>query len=264
MPRPVSTNGGPGARPSAIIFDLFQTLVFFDASKLPVVAVGSKKRPATIVDLQERLERLDPAMRARDFLTTIDSLSREISAEKRATGREISSNERFRRALRAATQGSPTAALEELDAVADGLVDAHMGSLSRAVYCPDDRHELLSSLGSRYRIGLLSNFDHGPTAHRVLERLELARWFATRVVSDDVGVCKPAAEIFHLTCERMGVAPDDAVYVGDSMEADIEGAAEAGLRSIWVGKPDCDRGRAVAVVQDVTELPAVLKALGWD
>jgi len=264
MRRFASTHTGRRGRPRAIIFDLFQTLVFFDASKLPVVEVGAKQRPSTIVDLPERLAHFDPNLTARDFLASIEKVGRELSAEKRATGREISSRERFERALRVATEGSATAVHDRLASVADGLVDAHMGALAAAVYCPQDRHQLLEALGAKYLIGLLSNFDHGPTAHILLDRLGLSRWLAEPVVSDDVGYCKPAPQIFHLTCERLGVSPEEAVFVGDSMEADVLGAAAAGLTPIWVGDAAEDKGPAVAVVSDVAQLPQALRGLGWD
>ncbi len=263
MPVVAGSSKGANTTPRAIIFDLFQTLVFFDGSKLPRIEIGGKQRPSTIENLEGRLAEYDPELDPLHFLKTIEALSREISAEKRASGREISSGERFRRALQRATQGSGSARSASLEAVADGLVAAHMRSLSGAVYCPQDRHPLLESLQQRFRLGLLSNFDHGPTAHAVLERLELDRWFDVRVVSDDVGYCKPSAEIFALSCERMGVAPHEALFVGDSLCADVEGAAAAGLTPIWVGKKDEDSGPAVAVIEDVTELPSVLQSLGF-
>jgi HAD superfamily hydrolase (TIGR01549 family) len=258
------SNNSSDARPVAIIFDLFQTLIFFDGSKLPRTMVGEKSRPTTIANLSDRLALYDPALTAGHFLRTIETLSAEISAEKRATGREISSQVRFERALLRATEESSTAARERLTAVADELVEAHMGSLADAVYCPEDRHPLLEGLAANYKMGLLSNFDHGPTAHRMLERLELTRWFATRVVSDDVGLCKPTPEIFALACRELNVAPEQTLFVGDSMSADVKGAAAAGLTPIWIGDASQDPGPAAAVISDVTELPRALRTLGWE
>jgi HAD superfamily hydrolase (TIGR01549 family) len=251
-------------RPAAIIFDLFQTLVFFDGSRLPRVKVGEKSRPTTIARLDERLAAFDPELSPRHFLGTIEALSREISAEKRETGREITSQVRFERALLRATEGSGTADHGKLQTVAGELVSEHMGALADAVYCPDDRHPLLEELRDSFKIGLLSNFDHGPTAHLVLERLQLTRWFETRVVSDDVGLCKPTPEIFALACRQLEVEPSRTLFIGDSMHADVEGAAAAGLTPIWIGDPEEDPGPAVAVIRDVVELPNALRDLGWD
>jgi FMN phosphatase YigB (HAD superfamily) len=257
-----SSSSAANDRPTAIIFDLFQTLVFFDASKLPVVTIGEKSRPTTIANLAGHLAEFDPALTPGAFLATIETVSHEIVAEKRATGREISSGTRFSRALRRATEGSTTALPERLETVVEALVHAHMGSLVGAVYCPENRHPLLADLTAQYQVGLLSNFDHGPTAHALLDRLDLTRWFRSRVVSDDVGFCKPSPEIFALACRQLGVQPSKTIFVGDSMKADVEGAARAGLVPIWINDSEEDPGPARAVIADVTELPETLRRLG--
>lgn len=251
------------SRPKAIIFDLFQTLVFFDASKLPVVTAGEERRPTTIENLAHHLAEFDPALTVSGFLSSVETVSREITVEKRATGREISSGARFSRALLRATEGSTTALHRCLEAVSEALVRAHMDSLASAVYCPADRHPLLADLSARYQLGLLSNFDHGPTAHALIERLELARWFKSRVVSDDVGFCKPSPEIFALACSQLGVQPSETLFVGDSMKADVEGAARAGLVPIWISDSDEDPGPARAVIADVTQLPEAIDRLAF-
>ncbi len=64
----------------------------------------------------------------------------------------------------------------------------------------------------------------------------------------------------------MGVAPGDAVYVGDEVEADVRGATEAGLRAIQVllaDGPDPDPRAAAHVEQaDIAAtLPGIVAAL---
>ena len=44
-----------------------------------------------------------------------------------------------------------------------------------------------------------------------------------------VGVSKPAAEIFHHALDPLGVAPQRALYVGDTVRYDVRGARAAGL-----------------------------------
>lgn len=50
---------------------------------------------------------------------------------------------------------------------------------------------------------------------------------------------KPSPAAFQLVLDRLGVAPSDAVLVGESWERDVRGALRAGLRAIWipVGRP---------------------------
>jgi phosphoserine phosphatase len=56
------------------------------------------------------------------------------------------------------------------------------------------------------------------------------------VISGDLGTGKPGREIFAHTLEVLGVTPDRAVMVGDSLERDVEGALAAGLRAVWLNR----------------------------
>ena len=54
------------------------------------------------------------------------------------------------------------------------------------------------------------------------------------VDSGVVGVTKPDPRIFRLALDAMGVAPDDAWYVGDTPGIDVVGARRAGLHPVLV------------------------------
>ena len=54
------------------------------------------------------------------------------------------------------------------------------------------------------------------------------------IVSKEVGVEKPAAEIFHLALERIGVGVEQAIFVGDHPVNDVDGARRVGIRTVWI------------------------------
>ena len=74
------------------------------------------------------------------------------------------------------------------------------------------------------------------------ERVQKAKLAATGlhdlldiiVVSEAVGMQKPEPTIFALTTSNLGVARDAALYVGDSPQVDIIGAASAGMQTAWL------------------------------
>jgi putative hydrolase of the HAD superfamily len=70
--------------------------------------------------------------------------------------------------------------------------------------------------------------------HTGLDR-EVAGW----VISEGVGVRKPAPEIFRLAADKSGQSLDGAWMIGDSAEADIGGARSTGLPGVWLhrGRP---------------------------
>ena len=83
-----------------------------------------------------------------------------------------------------------------------------------------------------------------------------------------VVVGKPAAPFFHLALADLGVAPGEALMVGDDIEADIGGAQSAGLKAVQVetGKftpADLEHPRISpdARVASIADLPAALEGL---
>ncbi|MBI2168212.1 MAG: HAD family hydrolase [Actinobacteria bacterium] len=74
-----------------------------------------------------------------------------------------------------------------------------------------------------------------------------------------VGVAKPDPRIFHIALERLGVAPERAVHVGDLIGADVVGARTAGVRPLHfdpIGICTADDHEHVANLTDVAELVA--------
>jgi putative hydrolase of the HAD superfamily len=86
------------------------------------------------------------------------------------------------------------------------------------------------------------------------------------VASGEVGVAKPDARIFAIACERFGVAPHEAAYIGDRLRTDAIGAADAGLTGVWLDRPgtasagDLDAAAAAGadVIRTLAELPVLL------
>ncbi len=73
--------------------------------------------------------------------------------------------------------------------------------------------------------------DVGWPLRPVFEHHRLDAFFTTFVLSYELGVTKPAAAMFHTACERLGVAPHEALMAGDNFRND-GGAADAGLRTL--------------------------------
>ncbi|HTF57535.1 MAG TPA: HAD-IA family hydrolase [Planctomycetota bacterium] len=54
------------------------------------------------------------------------------------------------------------------------------------------------------------------------------------VASSEAGMRKPDPRIFRIALDRAGVAPDEAVHVGDQVEDDVRGAARMGIRPVLI------------------------------
>jgi putative hydrolase of the HAD superfamily len=102
---------------------------------------------------------------------------------------------------------------------------------------PDVEAVLSRLLGAGLRLGVISNFEEW--LERLLESLNVTRFFEVRIISGVEGLEKPDPRIFHLALDRMGVAPDESVYVGDNPMFDIEPAQEVGMLAVLLDR----RGR---------------------
>lgn len=112
-----------------------------------------------------------------------------------------------------------------------------------------------------YRLGIISNWEDW--LETVLVKREIASYFDPVVISGAVGYEKPDREIFELALERAGVAPTDAIHIGDNLEADIAGARAAGITPVLLDRSGRYNGAALGCprITSLHELPAVISGL---
>ncbi|PWI17962.1 hypothetical protein DI272_30245 [Streptomyces sp. Act143] len=96
----------------------------------------------------------------------------------------------------------------------------------------------LSRLRTRFRLGVVSDAQI-PFIHPEIETAGLAPFLDVVIVSAEHGIQKPDPRLFVLALDRLGVGPEEAVYVGDNIGRDIRGARAAGIRAVLVDR----RGR---------------------
>jgi putative hydrolase of the HAD superfamily len=83
---------------------------------------------------------------------------------------------------------------------------------------------------SGLRLGVVSNSDG--RVEQALEAAGLRHLFDVVVDSTLVGVEKPDPRIFQAALDRLGVRPEEAIYVGDLYEIDVLGARAAGVEPV--------------------------------
>jgi len=131
---------------------------------------------------------------------------------------------------------------------------------------PTARAALEALTNRGYTLVLVSNTMRTPgaTLRKLLDRYGLLGLFKHTTFSDEVGVRKPAPEIFALALRAVGGDAATAVHVGDDLVLDVEGARSAGLRVIQVrttpGQPPVSQ-TADAVIPSLADLPAAVAHL---
>lgn len=104
-------------------------------------------------------------------------------------------------------------------------------------------------------VAVVSNWDD--RLPRLLAGLGLAAHLDAVVYSAAVGFEKPDPRIFRAALERLGVAPEGALHVGDRLREDVEGAAALGMRAILLdrkGELEAPPEPASAVIHGLAEL----------
>lgn len=94
----------------------------------------------------------------------------------------------------------------------------------------DDVLPALERLSVRHRLFAVSN------GNADLAAVGIAGWFEGTLAAREAGCLKPDPRIFRMLLERAGLAPYDALHVGDDPLADVEGARRAGLDAVWVNR----------------------------
>lgn len=92
--------------------------------------------------------------------------------------------------------------------------------------------ETLRSEG--YRMGVVSNAGDDEDVQTLVDNAGFRPYLDLVLSSAACGVRKPNPRIFQIALQGFGLAPDKAVMVGDTLGADILGAKNAGLTSIWI------------------------------
>jgi putative hydrolase of the HAD superfamily len=143
------------------------------------------------------------------------------------------------------------------------LVRAHYSPVSSQVTIYADTIDTLVDVRGRgLKVGLVSNTVWPGALHREdLERFGILELLDHVLFSADLGVRKPHPQIFHAALEALNVAPHEAVFVGDRVPEDVDGAMRVGMRGVWKERPDRERLPHVipdAQIIHLRELPAIL------
>ncbi|MEM6427976.1 MAG: HAD family hydrolase [Deinococcota bacterium] len=121
--------------------------------------------------------------------------------------------------------------------------------------------ELLTSLRQHYKLGLITNGKRkGQNAK--IDGAGIRDYFMSIHISEAEGIAKPDSRIFERCLDKLEVAAERAVYIGDHPDKDVAGAQSAGLKGVWVRTPHyAEPAFADAVINTLADLPEVLNSL---
>lgn len=143
--------------------------------------------------------------------------------------------------------------LKVSDATIDILSNRYIQVLPDFNHLLQDTKEILEYLKPNYKLHIITNgFEE--IQHNKMQNSQIAEFFDTITTSEEAGVKKPHSQIFEKALQKSNAKPENSIMVGDSYEADIEGAKKAGLEAIYFDYYDKREKVQVPQIQKLKEL----------
>lgn len=137
-----------------------------------------------------------------------------------------------------------------------GQIDTLWWDYSHVKVYPDVEPTLSGLKKEGIRIGLVSN-GFKKDLNRVLSELGLEKWFDIIVCIDSCNCAKPNKEIFLYTLQKLGIKPDETIFVGDSVMQDYQGALGVGIKPYLIDRD----GKISSNYNKLTRLTEILELI---
>jgi len=220
-------------------FDLFDTLVWIDTERLPLMEWQGASMRSTVPIVHERLFA-GRGVELNDLIGAVRAMWQEVSVE--LTGqeggdaerwREIPAIDKYRRVLGRLAGVAPA----EVEELAEAVARTHHQALVSAAVPIAGAAEVLRRVRARgLRTALISNWDYARASDAMLAQTGLAALLDHVVISEAVGLRKPHPALFAAALAPFDVLPAAALHVGDLAEADAWGAARLGFKTVWIDR----------------------------
>ena len=238
----------------AVTFDLWSTLI-------------TEAQPGLRRTRTERIRRIDEILRTTQIVSSIEAVDRAYTV----VGERLEALWKLH--LDTGARGQVEMLLDALpggnslirsELLLDRLIEAYTYPILSDLPIPiDGAADVLATLEARdLRLAVICNTGRTPgkVLRIILERLNLAKHLAVQTYSDEVGLRKPRREIFEHTLAALGVDPQEALHVGDTLASDIAGASAIGMRAVHL----CHARGADSIPADgetITSLPELVSLI---
>jgi putative hydrolase of the HAD superfamily len=227
-----------------VIFDLGHTLMYLDSTWPRVFEQGA-------ADLATFLKVQGLELDGQAFARTLLARRAEGFARAKQTRREVTAEESMRWTFSQFDLPDPGRALVR------GALDAFFAAEEAHWVAYPEAYPVLRELAGRgLRLGLYSNATHDPLIQQLVDRLGLRPWLEPALSSAGTGIRKPDPAAFTPFLASWALSPGSVAVVGDTLEADILGAQQAGMRSVWFPSRQDARQEGAGANQESASLPA--------
>ena len=152
-----------------------------------------------------------------------------------------------------------------IDLPTNAMIEFYRPEVESWQLYPDAIETLTQLNKGGYPMGLVSNSKSDWMVHAIVERCGLGKFLKTIVTSADLKVRKPRPEIFTEALNALNVKPRDAIFVGDSIYADVAGSRNIGMRAVHVVRQPVDPAALTRPDASITNLAELLEIINkWN
>jgi putative hydrolase of the HAD superfamily len=129
------------------------------------------------------------------------------------------------------------------------------------VHVDENARAMLRQLHGKYKLGIISNFAIPECVIKLLKTSNIDSFFDVVVVSGAVNKRKPSPEIFEGALKLLGVLASETVFVGDTIDADVEGPKSVGMKVVYVERrvqKESEKFCPDQTIKNLGELPLAL------
>lgn len=151
----------------------------------------------------------------------------------------------------------------------DWVEALHREQMIGCIVLQEDCHAMLDQLKAMgLYLSVVSNADENQL-RPLVERGQLERWMTHWTSSEAAGSCKPDRRFFERALEKSGLEANEVLFVGDSLEQDIQGAHAVGMTTVLITEPGIPTPMAIGRntpepdfrINRLMELPPIVERL---
>lgn len=137
----------------------------------------------------------------------------------------------------------------------------YMKHLSEASFIYEEAFDILKYLDGKYRLAIITN-GLLEVQNKRIRQSEVSHYFEEVVISDEIKIAKPSAEIFDYTLKKLDFRDKGKVLmVGDSLSSDIKGGINAEIDTCWLNVENKEKPKDMHmnyIINDILELKEIL------
>jgi putative hydrolase of the HAD superfamily len=143
------------------------------------------------------------------------------------------------------------------DVMINVLSEDYITYLTESNHLFDGAIEILEYLKPNYELHIITNGFHF-AQDKKLKKANIAHYFTTITNSELAGVKKPHPNIFNFALSLANATKKESIMIGDSFEADIEGALDFGIDAVFFNEHNTPVNRQISQVKHLLELKNIL------